>query len=155
MYFTNYDALYGLILFILALGAISNYLILKRSLLLSLITIALVMGAMMLEIMLREEFLAALRNDFYAGEELICKDADYRPLRISHDRWEIREERLAFKGERGIDLLDNECTSLHAQSTITFAQKLLYAIATLLELVAFVMVFQSMRKKGSKEEKNE
>lgn len=57
----------------------------------------------------RENRLSFYGDHFDRGGEVICKDNNAHPLLISHTQgWEHKGQYL-FKGNRGVDILDDQC----------------------------------------------
>ena len=155
MMWSNDDALYILLIFILGLSLVPMHFVAKKTVPIMIVAIVLVMAGMVLEIQGREERVKAMVSDFTSGEELICKDNNYRPLRISQSSWVIRNDRLAFKNDHGIDLLDNGCESIHAPYQLTSSQIALYLMATALYVIAMGMGMRAVTTKPKKKENSD
>lgn len=155
MMWSNDDALYILLIFILGLSLVPMHFVAKKTVPIMIVAMVLVMAGMVLEIQGREERVKAMVSDFTSGEELICKDNNYRPLRISQSSWVIRNDRLAFKNDHGIDLLDNGCESIRASYKITSSQMALYLMATALYVIAMGMGMRAVTTKPKKKENSD
>ena len=155
MMWSNDDGLYILMIFMLGLSLVPMHFVAKKTVPIMIVAMVLVMAGMVLEIQGREERVKAMVSDFTSGEELICKDNNYRPLRISQSSWVIRNDRLAFKNDHGIDLLDNGCESIHASYKITSSQMALYLMATALYVIAMGMGMRAVTTKPKKKENSD
>lgn len=61
----------------------------------------------------RNDRLSFYGDHFDRGGEIVCKDNNAHPLLISHTQgWEHKGQYL-FKGNRGVDFLDDQCEILH------------------------------------------
>lgn len=61
----------------------------------------------------RHDRLSFYGNHFDRGGEIICKDDNAHPLLITREKgWEHKGEYL-FKGNRGVEILEDQCEILH------------------------------------------
>jgi hypothetical protein len=74
------------------------------------------------------------------------QDKNNNPLRVTNQEWDVRG-RLLFKGERGIDMLNNSCESEHSKIPTTILVYIFGILTAISFIWAFAMAILSLNKK--------
>jgi hypothetical protein len=127
----------------------------KKSALFLLLASFLAIAATLIDIGDNQVRLKALVNDFQAGRELICEEeGTNRTLRITNKTYQLREDRLAFQGAYGFDILNQNCRSITFNALKSdFITWFLYGLAIVACLISLLIdVALVTVKKSSKKE---
>ncbi len=128
----------------------------KKSALFLLLASFLAITATLIDVGDNQIRLKALANDFQAGRELICEEeGTNRTLRITNKTYQLREDRLAFQGAYGFDILDQNCRSITFNALKSdFMTWFLYGLAIVTFLISLLIDLALVTvKKPSKQER--